>query len=633
MPAGNGVCNTIYGDPAVQLTYDAWGLFRDYAVDGFNLAAEQTTALNNFQVEFHTWDASFAPDGSLTGFLRPARPVLGEISTVDLTGQVPDAPTVAIQPLVLDTAPAEPAYISNPPDISLTVNAPAPLDAQRPDSAPDLEIPEAPAEPTIATVLKPTMTDPTIPDSPTVTIDEFVEAAPEFDAPVPSGQINFTEEPYISTLLDGIRARITAMMAGEGLPPQVEEALFGRLVQRDDESANKLVQEVREEFSSRGFEALPNGIMDRRMIEVRRANRDKRAEANRDVYIQAQTVVVENIRFAVSNGIQLEGNLIQAHMQVEQRKFDLAVKIQDVALAVFNARVSAFNGAIQAYNARIAAYQAFLEGQKARVEIFKAQMEGAKLQGEMNEIQVRIYEAEVRAELQKVEIYKAQVDGFRGRIDAERTKIEAHRSEVEAYKAFVEAYKVEWDAERTRIEAEVQRGRIYQSLVEGYSARVNIWQTKGEGRIQEHRANLVSSQALLQQHEAQIRALLARLEASKANVQAQVAKQDATVRVYQIDAQVEDTAVNADTRAYQALADRENMRLQVLLKDAELQVQQLTQRANLLLRAMESSANASSQLAASALSAVNMSASVSSGSSRGESCSTAFSYSGEIADA
>lgn len=634
MPAGNGVCNTVYlGDPAVQLTYDAWGVFQQYAHQGYTLAVEQIQGLNQFQVEFHRWDASFAADGTLSGFRRPDKPALVPVTPVDLSGQIPNAPTVAVPPIVLDPAPAPPAALTSPPDLNLTLNPPAPLGATRPGAAPALVVPDAPAEPVLAAVAKPGLTSVTLPTAPEITILPFAEPVPLFDAPLPSGVIDFTESPYTSVLLDGLRARITAMLDGQGLPPQVDAALFGQLVERDDRSALKLAQEVREEFAARGFEPLPAGILDRRLWEVRQENRNKRAEHNREVYLQAQRTAVENIRLAVSNGLQLEGTLIQAHMQIEQRKFDLQVQLQQTALAVFNARATAYNAAVQAYNARVEAYRTYLEGQRARAEVYRSQVEAAKLAGELNEQQVRIYEAEVRAELQKVEVYRAQVEGFRNRIEAERLKIEGHRSEVEAYRAYVDAYRAEWEAERTRIEAEIQRGRIYQTLVEGYAAMVNVWRAKGEAKIEEHRANLVAVQSFLQQHDAQVRTVLAKLEAARANVQAQVATNESLVRMYQAEAGVESTAVDADTRAFNAMAERENMRLQVLLKDAELQIHQLTQRANLLLRAMESSATASAQLAASAMSAVNMSASVGSSVSRGENCSTAFTYSGEIADA
>ncbi|MDQ3273735.1 MAG: hypothetical protein M3Q39_01565 [Actinomycetota bacterium] len=634
MSAGNGPCTSISGDGALIFVDDGWATFRSWAAQAYTLTTSQIQGLNNFQASFATWDASWAAgDGTLTGFIRPTKPDLPAITITDLSGTIPAAPTVAIVPIVLDAAPGEPGYITSPPDLNLTVNAPAPLTATRPGDVPDLQIPDEPVSPTILTYTAPTLVTLEMPATPVVTIEEFDEAAPEFTAAAPNETLEFTESPYVSAFLDAVKGHLTNLMNGQVMPDAVEDALWSKALDRDEQASFIALQQVDEDFASRGFSPEPNGLWATRRLEVRQQNRNKRAELNRDVYLENQKVAVENVRMAVNTGVQLEGTLIQAHLQVEQRKFDLIVKGRDIAIAVFQARIAQFNSIVQAYNARISAYQAFLDGQKAKVEIFKAQVEAEKAKAEVNTQLVNLYEAQIRSEISKVEIYRAQIEGFRARVEAERTRIEGHRSGVEAYKAQVEAYKVEWDAERTRVDAEARRGDLYNSMVNAYATRVNVWQTKGEARIQEHRANLANAQAQLQQHDAQVRGILGKLEAYKAMVQAQSAQSDSLARMYQAEAGVESTAVDADSRAFTAMVGRENTRLAILLKDAELQVSQFGNRSNLLLRAMESAANASSQLAASSMSAVNFSAGISSSVSRGEQCSTAFTYSGEIADA
>src|SRR5690606_5021657 len=110
-----------------------------------------------------------------------------------------------------------------------------------------------------------------------------------------------------------------------------------------------------------------------------------------DIYIQDETQAVENLKFVVQQSMQLEFTMLQAHLTVEQRKFEFAVKIKDVALAVFNARVTQYNAAVQAYNGRIEAYRAFLDGLRAQVEIYRNQVEAARVRGDINEQRVRMY--------------------------------------------------------------------------------------------------------------------------------------------------------------------------------------------------------------------------------------------------
>jgi hypothetical protein len=496
-----------------------------------------------------------------------------------------------------------------------------------------MDIPDAPTAPVLAFPDSPDLVSPTLPEVPEITIEEFAEELPEFEGTPPNETIAFVEIPYTSSLMTLLESKVTDLVGGEYLPLAVSQALFGQAMDRDDMSSTKAVQEVYEEFASRGFDAEPNGILAKRVLQVRQDNRNKRNDLARAIYVQTEQVAIENTRFAVGQGLQWQSTRLQAHLNVEQRKFDHAKAQKDAAIAIFNAYVAKYNAVIQGFNARVAAYNAFLEGMKARVEIYRAQVEAAKVEGEINEQLVRLYTAQVQAQTARAQAYGEEVAGYRARIEAEKARIEGYRGEVDAYRAYVEAYKAEWDAERTRLEAEASRGQLYESLVRGFAATVEIWKTKQDARIQAHRENLVSAEALLRQHDGQIRTILAKIDAQKVQIQGQSAQNDALTRLFQAEAVVETAAVEADSRAYQAISDRERARLEILLKDAALQIQQVQTAASLLLRAMESSAQASSNLAASAFSAVNFSAGISSSASRSEACGTSFSFSGSIADA
>ena len=173
---------------------------------------------------------------------------------------------------------------------------------------------------------------------------------------------------------------------------------------------------------------------------------------------------------------------------------------------------------------------------------------------------------------------------------------------------------------------------MWKALVYGHGKRVEIYRTQSHVAKKKKQGDIQVIAAQLQQYDSQVRGALATLEAAKINVDAQVARNSSVSAVYRIDADVESTAVDADTRAFQAQTERENARLAVVMKDAELQLSQMIQRASLLLRAYESAGSASSQLAASAFSTMNFSAGVSSSVGKSDSCSTNFSFSGEIID-
>lgn len=629
--SGTNICSSVYTDPALTYVDLGWATFIPIANQAFAQAQSQISAVQGFEVPFQQWNASFDASGSLQPYIRPVRPEFVPITPPpNLT--VPDAPSVNVPAVVLDPAPEEPSGLANPPVFNRPP-APDELDATRPGDAPVLVLPDMPAAPVLVDPGTPSLELIEIPDAPTFSILPFAEDAPVFNAAVPDETLNFVETPYASALLTRVREQVTAMIDGTYyLPAAVAQALWDQAVQREDQSALKLETEARDMHASRGFDE-PNGVLDARLLEVKLANRGRRGELNREVYIRSEQIALENLRFAVQQGLALETTLLQAHLAVEQRKFELVLKSKDVALAVFQAHVTQFNAAVQAYNARVDAYRAYLDGLRAEVDVYRAMVEAAKVRGDINEQRVRMYAEEIRAQLARAEAYRAQVEGFKAYIDAERAKIDGYRAQVDAFRGIVEAHGAEWEAYRTRIQADAEQGKLYETLARVYGSRVDVWRTKGQAKFEEQKSHLAQAEAFLRQHDGKIRALLAQLEGSRTLISAQSAQNDAAARIYTAEAAVEQSVSDANARAFQAETERSRVRTELLLRDAEQQVQQLLGIKALLLEALKSSGQASSQLAASAFSALNFGASISSSQSRSKSCSTNFNYNGEPADA
>ena len=102
--------------------------------------------------------------------------------------------------------------------------------------------------------------------------------------------------------------------------------------------------------------------------------------------------------------------------------------------------------------------------------------------------------------------------------------------------------------------------------------------------------------------------------------------------MYQADAVVETAASAAVDRTFELGLRKEEARTNVALKQAEININQAIQLQSLLLRSKETRAQVLGQLSASTMSAINFSAGVSSSRSKGESCSTSVSWSGEAED-
>ena len=94
------------------------------------------------------------------------------------------------------------------------------------------------------------------------------------------------------------------MAGGTGLPPAVEDALFSSARERDSSETARAVQEAVDTWAGRNF-SMPPGMLAKSVSVVREQGRLKAAETNRDILIEAAKWEIENIRFAVQQGLAL----------------------------------------------------------------------------------------------------------------------------------------------------------------------------------------------------------------------------------------------------------------------------------------------------------------------------------------
>lgn len=108
---------------------------------------------------------------------------------------------------------------------------------------------------------------------------------------------------YVSDLLATLKTTIGTLLGGNPLPASVASALRNRAYSEAYAEEQRAVAVAVDEFAARGFEE-PTGQLNRRVTEARTEARNKRSQINRDVFIQEQTVAIENLRFAVTAGVK-----------------------------------------------------------------------------------------------------------------------------------------------------------------------------------------------------------------------------------------------------------------------------------------------------------------------------------------
>jgi hypothetical protein len=207
-------------------------------------------------------------------------------------------------------------------------------------------------------------------------------------------------QAYVSALMDQMKTVIGLLLGGGNLIP---DAVARQL--RDRAYTEAYVEELRavdnayDEYAARGFMS-PGGLLNKNVAQARADARAKRQQASRDVFIQEQTVAIENLRFAVTSGIQLEQEAVATYVaqvtaQVEYAK--LAVQQNQLQLDGWRAQVEQFNAQLQAEVARL---DSQLKIFQSEVQVYTAQVQGASVVSDVATRQFQLNLAQEQAIVQ-----------------------------------------------------------------------------------------------------------------------------------------------------------------------------------------------------------------------------------------
>lgn len=602
---------------------------RGYGIEAFNLAVSALNELASIDITPFGFSASYNVNGTLSGFVRPASPptpsIVYDTTIFDGLGDPPE-PNVA-----------DPNFVGFP-----TLSTPAPVyaDPSKPNPLAASTVGNAPTTTSVTMPTEPTWTDPTLgtiltitlPTMEPITIPTFTAVAPVVDFTAPTGNIDFLPTRYSDDLLDNVKTQLSTMLqGGTGLPAAVEAALFARERGREDVAAAKAIQDVREEFAARGF-SIPPGAQAARLMEIRQNTQNKSVSISRDVYIQAQTVAVENMRFAVTQSIAYQQMMISYDIQFQDMLLKAQQIMLDASIKVFDAQVSLFNAREQAYAIEAQVYRDRIQAELAKVEVYKAQLEGQRLIGEINQQTITLYTEQLRATTILVERYKAQLEAVNLIRDGDRLNIEIYRSKLQGRETEVRAWGAEWEGYRAQVEGQATRGNFYSAVVNGFASQVRAIaeQNNNQVSLAQVRAQLASLN--LDGWKGKLSLALGKLEGEKTRIGALGTVFDAEAKILAAQASIESAAAEVDTRQFLALVENQKAEVDTYLKGTELNINQLLQISSQLIETRKAIAQVSSQLAASSFSAVHFSAGASSSDSRqmGSDCSTQYNYSGSL---
>lgn len=616
---------------AYGLVNEAWDYYREIGNSWLVMAGTAITDLGSVHVEPISFSVDYNIDSFLGGFVRPVKPTVPTFNTI--TPSLPEAPVLDdVDVRLLGDAPAE-------PDFTTYMN-------YAPPSPPTQPVPVAPSDvmPTLDAIVIPDRPDYVLPDLPTlydlnlpvppvINLPVFDGVKPVFDIPMPDdGILAWEETPYTSLLKDELTAKIRDMMQGGlGLPLAVEQALFDRGRAREDRISRKQVMEITEDMAARGM-SEPNGILGKRLQQAREANRDAVHGLNRDITIKTAEMAVENVKFAIGQGMALEQTLIQQNLAINDRALRAALAVRDYGLQRLNALISYANLQQQSYATDAQVWRDRIAGELSKLEVFKSQIDAQRLVGEINRDLVARYVAQYEGVKVMSDFYKSDIDAARVKGEINVQRISAAKLVLERFSTEVDGWGKLQDGYKTQVEAALGTTRFAETLANIFATRMNGYKTKGEAYFQEGRFQLERNTQTLDLFKANLSGAEQDLRGQLAQLDSQLRSFNAEVEMYQVDGSIAQAESASLDRTTSLRIENERNRTSVALENARLRIDQALKIGEILVEQIKAKAAAISQLAASSQSGVNFGASLSGSLGYSYSKSASISWSGEVDD-
>lgn len=493
---------------------------------------------------------------------------------------------------------------------------PVPIDTTGGPTRPVIDDVVIPSDPSVQIPESPDMIPINIGPDPVITLPTFDDIDVTFDGTAVDTVLHWTEPTYASDTLSDLTATIRRWLAGgTGMTAEVETALFDRARDKLDTTAQKRIMEAADVFAARGW-FLPPGAM---VEQVNAAQQESQQAANdlaTDILTKSAEWEQENMRAAVSQGIAMEGMLIQQFENAARRLFDGAKAHLDADIAMFGQYVSLFNARQTSRQIAVAVFEGRLKAALSRLEVRKQELEAERIKGQLNETAARVYATQMEGVRTIISIFEARISAAKVRSEIERNKIEAYKVDTEAFATRINARKVEFDAYEAQMRGEGVKGQILEAYARGFAATVDGINGSNNAKVGVVRARLEALQAGVAKFSAMLSARRDRIAAQGEAVRARASSFSADVQRYTAELGM-NTELARMTQNLTELRLRNNLAyFEIQTKEYDSAMTRNIERARVTVSALSSAGSMASQLAAGAMSAAHVSASLSgSGSS------------------
>ena len=486
-------------------------------------------------------------------------------------------------------------------------------------AAPEVVIGQAPALPQMRDVAIPDAPDVSLPDAPTflsLTTHSFggvnlhegwlakLDDAPELQLLEPA-PFEFKRAPgYASELLSNLKAIIAArIQGGTGLNPVVEQAIWDRSRDRETQIALAREREVMRGAESLGF-PLPSGVLAGQLADARREFHDKLSGLARDIAIKQAELEQSNVKDAIAQGLELEGQMMDQALQLDRLSFEAAKTAADHSIAAHNAALERYKALLDGYRAYAMAYETVIKAEMNKVEVYKALLQAEQTKADINQSLVARYKAEIDGRMAAVEIYKARVQAAQTLVSLEQTRIQAGGEQIRAFVATINAEASKVELFKARAQAEATKQDAYKSQVQAYGAYTSA-------QAERARVAIAKAQAHISAKELEWSGWKARLSAEVAKMDAGAKQSAILVDGYRVSTNAIEAKAASYMRRWEADIKQYEASSNISLQTAKINTDVAIQTNNARLEAAKIGLATSAQRVASAWSMVSASAAIS----------------------
>ena len=457
----------------------------------------------------------------------------------------------------------------------------------------------------------------------TISISALQQTVPTFDLENPAIVLDWAEPTYSPILRDEIVDTIKLMLNGDfPMPVAVQNALFNAAGDRERRITEEQVSALYADFANKGF-GIPPGMLWGAVSKAREEGALRLSGLNREIYTKSAEWSIENLRQAVTHGIQMEAQALQAFLAHAERVFEAAKFRAEAEVRVYDSVANALNARYAGINAIIAVFNANVQAELAKLQKYEVEVKAAT---EWNAQEVEIYKARVSTISEEVKAFAALIDAVRAEADMEVSKMEAFKEDVQAYVARIQADKTRFDAYEAKARVEASKASVIEAAARGFAATVEAQTLRANTRVGVIQARARALEAAARKFEAEVSGEREVVSSSLASIQAQAQTIMTKLQGWEQASRAQTAFLSAEAQVAIEQGRVSLMKSEVASKQFDGAALRILEQAKIQSEAAQAAASAATQLAAGAMSAIHVQAGISGSASAQGSESHIHSY-------